>query len=198
MGGETTCDPTTRGDPTGLSPRGRGNPSRQTWRTRKIRSIPAWAGKPHPAPRSPRPRRVYPRVGGETAAGPASGPASEGLSPRGRGNRPCTAGSMPSRRSIPAWAGKPISCRDELNHEKVYPRVGGETPAPQHRDAIDAGLSPRGRGNPSYIPGISIALRSIPAWAGKPARSGASASRPEVYPRVGGETRRRAWSSPTG
>ena len=31
-------------------------------------------------------------------------------------------------------------------------------------------------------------LRSIPAWAGKPGDDGRVAHRPEVHPRVGGET----------
>ena len=50
----------------GLSPRGRGNPDHQAFRSRYRRSIPAWAGKPAGSGGSGSASRVYPRVGGET------------------------------------------------------------------------------------------------------------------------------------
>ena len=50
----------------GLSPRGRGNPQEQDDELSTIGSIPAWAGEPIPAWSSTSWTRVYPRVGGGT------------------------------------------------------------------------------------------------------------------------------------
>ena len=144
-------------DISGLSPRGRGNHCGVSG-TSAIHDL-AWAGKP----------------------GRASSWSTVGLSPRGRGNRRgCPPGRFPtglargkpnarhpSRRSIPAWAGKPSGTVARTgNHGSawagkpplappeayatVYPRVGGET------DAECAVLDP------------VVGLGSIPAWAGKP------------------------------
>ena len=130
----------------------------------------------------------------------------EGLSPRGRGNRP--GGRLPNggQRSIPAWAGKPeFQPRPPLeaavnawarNHELVgapdgrgvYPRVGGETANEQVRLEPGAGLSPRGRGNLDSFAVCKGIERSIPAWAGKPPREHRRINLYGVYPRVGGET----------
>ena len=70
----------------GLSPRGRGNRVSKSGVNHSVRSIPAWAGEPGPDAQQLYRARVYPRVGGGTAAGQGIHPASEGLSPRGRGN----------------------------------------------------------------------------------------------------------------
>ena len=53
----------------GLSPRMRGNPSPAPFYKRKMRSIPAYAGEPYPAPPSTTTRWVYPRVCGGTWSG---------------------------------------------------------------------------------------------------------------------------------
>ena len=50
------------------------------------------------------------------------------------------------------------------------------------------GLSPRGRGNPDSAGRRAGRRRSIPAWAGKPARPEIDQPPIQVYPRVGGET----------
>ena len=66
--------------------------------------------------------------------------------------------------------------------------MGGETLGEVRSRSYRAGLSPRGRGNLDDRDRASPAIRSIPAWAGKPA-GGAPAPRGDrVYPRVGGET----------
>ena len=108
VGGETVTSTPAVQIGLGLSPRGRGNPSRGQDGRIDPGSIPAWAGKPCRSPsRTPR-AWVYPRVGGETAAAGALGAPPSGLSPRGRGNRTTPARDLPGLRSIPAWAGKPI------------------------------------------------------------------------------------------
>ena len=139
------------------------------------RSIPAWAGKP----------------GGSVSVTAARWP---GLSPRGRGNLKANVSAAILRgvyprvggetlsftdpgvsagRSIPAWAGKPRARCRPVAAPRVYPRVGGETLTATWRLTGAAGVYPRvggetmlrheQRGNSS---------RSIPAWAGKPARHG--------------------------
>ncbi len=50
------------------------------------------------------------------------------------------------------------------------------------------GLSPRGRGNPISTEAFSLAVRSIPAWAGEPAPGSCWLASARVYPRVGGGT----------
>ena len=135
--------------------------------------------------------RVYPRVGGETSVRrSARGPAG-GLSPRGRGNRGDRPPAPPPYRSIPAWAGKPPILRTAGAASAVYPRVGGETSGPDIAAPHQGGLSPRGRGNRGAPPGDRRLSGSIPAWAGKPKTCSSPRSTIRVYPRVGGETRRR-------
>ena len=80
------------------------------------------------------------------------------LSPRGRGRR----------RSIPAWAGEPLLSRLYLLTKQVYPRVGGGTTANTGKPQRARGLSPRGRGNLVLTDTLTLAKRSIPAWAGEP------------------------------
>ena len=122
--GRTEHSPRNHG---GLSPRGRGNPTRMAISYLGDGSIPAWAGEPLTR-RSLCPWPwVYPRVGGGTEPGEVSTKGSgglsprgrgtvtvhnsilerEGLSPRGRGNRWPDDIKSQYVGSIPAWAGEP-------------------------------------------------------------------------------------------
>ena len=92
---------------TGLSPRMRGNRTRERYWMACIGSIPAYAGEPgRPSPRR-MDTRVYPRVCGGTIPLVGWGVFLLGLSPRMRGNlrrrRPGRLGVW----SIPAYAGEP-------------------------------------------------------------------------------------------
>ena len=71
----------------GLSPRGRGNRGLQGLAPSGPGSIPAWAGEPHPDRHRRGHGEVYPRVGGGTRMASMEIASSDGLSPRGRGNR---------------------------------------------------------------------------------------------------------------
>ena len=128
-------------------------------------------------------------MGGETPLLCAVRRHVDGLSPRGRGNRPVAPDPRRRRRSIPAWAGKPMMLTSRVNPSTVYPRVGGETFKRRSLEAAEAGLSPRGRGNQQPRCCGPIQGGSIPAWAGKPGAGGCSGNRTAVYPRVGGETK---------
>ena len=72
---------------------------------------------------------------------------SQGLSPRGRGNRMRPRSPLSVLRSIPAWAGEPVAGRPQREIAVVYPRVGGGTQFSFYLDDYATGLSPRGRGN---------------------------------------------------
>ena len=100
----------------GLSPRGRGNRSRNLPRYTNYGSIPAWAGQPpvQACAIQASLERVYPRVGGatsSTASFPAVSPWSW-VYPRvgGATHLPRSLQAVQQRkRSIPAWAGQPSS-----------------------------------------------------------------------------------------
>ena len=111
-----------------------------------------------------------------------------GLSPRGRGNLLTVQGNGSERRSIPAWAGEPRRRPFPSCPSRVYPRVGGGTRPLPARRAPNAGLSPRGRGNPGWQARIPVRNGSIPAWAGEPCPSAQARAVCRVYPRVGGGT----------
>ena len=172
VGGETVARMAALNPVRGLSPRGRGNLVVVLRPFVPLGSIPAWAGKPCPARSTRLTRRVYPRVGGETAARPGEVAHVGGLSPRGRGNLRLQPFRPLAHRSIPAWAGKPERDRLVANCYWVYPRVGGETASVCLRAPSTSGLSPRGRGNQPAVTRAVSDTGSIPAWAGKPKKVG--------------------------
>ena len=147
VGGGTLPYCSAESSPTGLSPRGRGNPAEIVGAVNSNRSIPAWAGEPPTRIRTWRLKQVYPRVGGGTEMPSPSAPPHRGLSPRGRGNRHGRRGRLHHWGSIPAWAGEPQSSPQSRSKRPVYPRVGGGTLAAVHVGLVGIGLSPRGRGN---------------------------------------------------
>ena len=154
----------------GLSPRGRGN------------LTPLICASPF---------GVYPRVGGGTTPSRVVASWKEGLSPRGRGNRKACKQTHLLFRSIPAWAGEPLTSRAIPRATRVYPRVGGGTRSFHSFGWPFLGLSPRGRGNRHVQHGRDGLVGSIPAWAGEPAQNGSRAGSHAVYPRVGGGTGQR-------
>ena len=168
VGGGTNWDKGQQYWPYGLSPRGRGNPTRYSSDQLVTRSIPAWAGEPSQTLGYSRAARVYPRVGGGTYLNRAQQTAFEGLSPRGRGNHKDVSSRSLLPRSIPAWAGEPLDKRLERHGFGVYPRVGGGTGLLRIGDVAARGLSPRGRGNHLLAENVGFGAGSIPAWAGEP------------------------------
>ncbi len=160
-------------------------------------SIPAWAGEPRVLSLGKAATQVYPRVGGGTQPGKDYLPPLEGLSPRGRGNRLRCSLGLPCPRSIPAWAGEPTPYSTAAAAKTVYPRVGGGTVHQSVGYQVQAGLSPRGRGNQCAAHKQADRGRSIPAWAGEPLCAAAFPAQPPVYPRVGGGTPGRC-SLPSG
>ena len=90
--------------------------------------------------------------------------------------------------SIPAYAGEPVPAMGFVAGYPVYPRVCGGTPHRRHIGSPQPGLSPRMRGNQSTVIVLPAIARSIPAYAGEPARVRGNAPTPPVYPRVCGGT----------
>ena len=113
------------GQAAGLSPRGRGKPSRRLPAILSLRSIPALAGETASRPRLCRYAWVYPRVGGGNGQQDRGQLALGGLSPRGRGKPTRGIAKPTSLRSIPAWAGETGSRPLAETYPEVYPRVGG-------------------------------------------------------------------------
>ena len=188
VGGETPASSTEFTSLKGPSPRGRGNPVGGHDGDGDSGSIPAWAGKPSGAVSSPSARWVHPRVGGETGNPGDTLDAMKGPSPRGRGNPLRRLLETRGMRSIPAWAGKPLQCLKIGQEGRVHPRVGGETVGSDPDSGSGNGPSPRGRGNRQCRVAHDRLLRSIPAWAGKPAVVTSTSRTVGVHPRVGGET----------
>ena len=148
----------------------RGNPVPPAARTGNARSIPAYAGEPTDGGLPQRRLTVYPRVCGGTVPVFSGEGLMNGLSPRMRGNLATTSRSPTGERSIPAYAGEPLKLGVCPPSDEVYPRVCGGT-QPQGLGAAKArGLSPRMRGNQSARTRGCLAGRSIPAYAGEPAR----------------------------
>ena len=182
--------------PRGLSPRVRGNPLHGGESACPRGSIPACAGEPaDPAPACVC-AAVYPRVCGGTNLAALGSRASEGLSPRVRGNPPATAARDRFAWSIPACAGEPqlADVRDDVRG--VYPRVCGGTRSSRRVKARLWGLSPRVRGNPGARVGGVPAAGSIPACAGEPCRCPKNFRPKKVYPRVCGGTRHCRYGRP--
>ena len=90
---------------------------------------------------------VYPRVCGGTPTAISTGVASEGLSPRVRGNRHLYRNQQHLYRSIPACAGEPGQRGKRWVDDEVYPRVCGGTMGDLDAGDNNFGLSPRVRGN---------------------------------------------------
>ena len=155
-------------------------------RSRRARSIPAWAGETGVITPSVRVARVYPRVGGGNARCSSRMQKPHGLSPRGRGKPVFVQLGGGVVGSIPAWAGETPDGLHEALLAQVYPRVGGGNGVYSRVETHSPGLSPRGRGKlPARLRAVA-AHRSIPAWAGETAKRLPMPSSAAVYPRVGG------------
>ena len=111
-----------------------------------------------------------------------------GLSPRERGNLPHPRYACVAPGSIPARAGEPAAIPGRRPVGRVYPRASGGTGSSVRFDDNLIGLSPRERGNRRRWQVRDRYRGSIPARAGEPAATPASAWISRVYPRASGGT----------
>ncbi len=169
------------------SPRGRGERAHRTGRSRRLRAIPAWAGKTRFWSGTLYRFSGHPRVGGENNAQRLNSLALNGPSPRGRGKPPRRLPRDQLHRAIPAWAGKTSSLLPSSLPPPGHPRVGGENPKKRTRPAPFDGPSPRGRGKPARGHRRQSTRRAIPAWAGKTSPCPWQLPPIPGHPRVGGE-----------
>ena len=115
-----------------------------------IGSIPARAGEPGIHAGMENQVRVYPRACGGTKKRSRMCMASNGLSPRVRGNHDTTFLEITAQRSIPARAGEPVLSHGIKVKGSVYPRACGGTMTLRSSKSLRSGLSPRVRGNRRY------------------------------------------------
>ena len=172
----------------GLSPRVRGNPGCRRAPTMRRGSIPACAGEPRVPSSTDDEARVYPRVCGGTLDRGQEFVRASGLSPRVRGNREDRHRPREGLGSIPACAGEPSRRWWTSSLAQVYPRVCGGTRRRPTLPRLDAGLSPRVRGNHKDARARFARSRSIPACAGEPLGLRLRHDAQGVYPRVCGGT----------
>ena len=151
----------------GTSPRMRGKHVPAISRARRIRNIPAYAGKTLGVDNRIRSRWEHPRVCGE------NGDARPHQSPPG-GN-------------IPAYAGKTSNPLSNFTRYSEHPRVCGENECWIATPAPGMGTSPRMRGKHDQSELLHLRHGNIPAYAGKTPRCGRFRRCREEHPRVCGE-----------
>ena len=171
----------------GPSPPTRGSRPDPAMATTIHRSIPAHAGKPDTEGPGNGGQGVHPRPRGEAVGPRLCVSHSSGPSPPTRGSHPGADGGELGLGSIPAHAGKPSSPRGSSQGKGVHPRPRGE--ALQEPSVVGAlrGPSPPTRGSRTPRPCRSGPRGSIPAHAGKPARSRRARRTRRVHPRPRGE-----------
>ena len=110
-----------------------------------------------------------------------------GTSPRTRGKQLNVPNITPSRRNIPAHAGKTLQLRPRGERAAEHPRARGENVSIAEPFSRGNGTSPRTRGKPPACRGQESTRRNIPAHAGKTHDSLALPTPPEEHPRARGE-----------
>ncbi len=109
-----------------------------------------------------------------------------GLSPPTRGILSTVARRVGVGGSIPAYAGDPRYRRRHRQAARVYPRLRGGSPFNVHIRWAIAGLSPPTRGIQTEQKMRQDNGRSIPAYAGDPAKARRYRLAVRVYPRLRG------------
>ena len=182
---------------TGLSPRVRGIRGDVLQRPVRFGSIPACTGNPRSCVYLLCVPRVYPRVYGESVTNIVKNSLVRGLSPRVRGILRLEGHRRRANGSIPACTGNPCRLVLALGDCWVYPRVYGESIENLTEWYDDGGLSPRVRGIHLQASHPTQPYRSIPACTGNPALQGITTLTIRVYPRVYGESARKAGTGAT-
>ena len=168
--GENSIEETTGALASGSSPLTRGKRSPLPRPLRRLRLIPAHAGKTRPRFRRAPTRRAHPRSRGENA----------------RQGGPITSGPW----LIPAHAGKTRPILGGLFTDGAHPRSRGENLLAQRQEHMAAGSSPLTRGKRIGESVAHATARLIPAHAGKTCTMRRATPTCEAHPRSRGENRR--------
>ena len=171
----------------GSSPRVRGKPRPASRGGRRKRLIPARAGK---TPRSTTiscPAAAHPRACGENCRRCARTRRGPGSSPRVRGKLGHILGGRIERGLIPARAGKTSPPSGTCRRRRAHPRACGENRVMLRELSIAMGSSPRVRGKPHPPARGRAPPGLIPARAGKTAPRARSQRAPTAHPRACGE-----------
>ena len=110
-----------------------------------------------------------------------------GSSPRGRGKQIDLDWEDAGPGLIPARAGKTHHDQDQTVRLPAHPRAGGENVVEPVWTNVSTGSSPRGRGKHVLLECRHLAVRLIPARAGKTLRASRMWRHRRAHPRAGGE-----------
>ena len=162
-----------------------------------VRLIPAHAGKTPPRSGWRQTRAAHPRSRGENSRPRGRASRRAGSSPLTRGKHPPRSRQKPTRRLIPAHAGKTELVHRCLSCGRAHPRSRGENSSRVITSPIVRGSSPLTRGKRIAKIAKCALRRLIPAHAGKTASSSRTCHALAAHPRSRGENTRAGCASAT-
>ena len=171
----------------GSSPRVRGKRARVLDSARRVRLIPARAGKTGRSAGGGRRRSAHPRARGENGDGHGGPGAARGSSPRVRGKLDVGDVQPPRGGLIPARAGKTSFFRGTSVGVWAHPRACGENVLDLLLGGLGSGSSPRVRGKHPRRERSARARGLIPARAGKTSKRLSGSGACGAHPRACGE-----------
>ena len=171
----------------GSSPLTRGKHRRPSGPSKRVRLIPAHAGKTSAASERTSRARAHPRSRGENNRIELMGIPMRCSSPLTRGQRRGLRGRKPISRLIPAHAGKTATPAFSATSSAAHPRSRGENAITSAYKHSVSGSSPLTRGKLPIVVGQSLDLGLIPAHAGKTEAEGFEALCDAAHPRSRGE-----------
>ena len=130
----------------GSSPLTRGKHVTRAQRHATARLIPAHAGKTGATTARTSTTRAHPRSRGENLRARSARARVAGSSPLTRGKPRGRSHRSPSRRLIPAHAGKTMKPEKQIIHRQAHPRSRGENAGTSRMPSSSAGSSPLTRG----------------------------------------------------
>ena len=171
----------------GSSPLTRGKLHRDNPRRRRVRLIPAHAGKTMVVTPCVGAGGAHPRSRGENDQTPEKTPEIRGSSPLTRGKHVSGLGGHCSIRLIPAHAGKTVNVTPAPEGSEAHPRSRGENIRAIGQTSRPLGSSPLTRGKPLSDEAVQVGRRLIPAHAGKTSASHLQSPPRAAHPRSRGE-----------
>ena len=171
----------------GSSPLTRGKRLGEQGAARRVRLIPAHAGKTRCTRHRARQSTAHPRSRGENPSFSAMLSAVFGSSPLTRGKHPDDGADGGGLGLIPAHAGKTRSHLATRGRSQAHPRSRGENSTGEYFGATSLGSSPLTRGKRFGGCGEHAVRRLIPAHAGKTPDRWERASSARAHPRSRGE-----------